>query len=143
MTESRQTLTGGCLCGSVRYEVTAEPEEFYHCHCSICRKLQGAVYLTYASIPRSGFKLVSGHDALSKFSSSATLHRRFCRNCGAHVLADADDYPDMVSLSAGTLDDGADPGGRENVERHIFWESRCGWFEPRDALPKVVEFGDD
>ncbi len=133
-------LRGGCLCGSVRYEVMTEPEDAYHCHCSICRKCQGAAYLAYASIPRAGFRLLSGEEYLKTFDSSPSLHRRFCGTCGAHIYGDMDAYPDTVSLSVGTLDDGADPGGREGKERHIFWGSRIGWYEPGDDLPRLEEY---
>ena len=73
-------LAGGCLCGAVRYELTAEPHDLYHCHCSICRKCQGALYPTYASVARSGFRLLQGADALSTYASSASLRRRFCQD---------------------------------------------------------------
>ena len=129
-------LPGGCLCSAVRYELTAVPEDFYHCHCSICRKCQGAAYLAYASVPRGGFRLLSGEDNLNTFDSSPTLHRYFCRTCGSHVFADMDAYPEIVSLSVGTLDGGADPGGRDGHERHIFWDSRVSWYEPCDDLPR-------
>lgn len=130
--------TGGCLCGAVRYELTGACHDVYHCHCSICRKCQGAVYLTYASVGRSGFRLLTGEESLSTYRTSPALKRRFCRHCGCHVFAE---MGDEISLSVGTLDDGADPGGREGRERHIFWESRCGWYEPGDVLEKMTEFG--
>ena len=130
--------TGGCLCGAVRYELTEEIHDFYHCHCSICRKCQGAVYLTYASVDRSGFHLLAGEESLSTYRTSPALKRRFCRHCGCHVFGE---MGDEISFSVGTLDDGADPGGREGRERHIFWESRCGWYEPDDAFEKATEFG--
>ncbi len=135
-------LTGGCLCGAVRFELSARPHDIYHCHCSVCRKCQGALYPTYGMIARSGFRLLKGADSLSTYDSSPSLHRRFCGTCGAHVFADMDDHPDTVSFCVASLDDGADPGGREGRERHIFWESRSGWYEPGDALPRMVEFGD-
>ena len=135
-------LTGGCLCGSVRFELTARPSDVYHCHCSMCRKCQGALYPTYAMVPRAGFRLLQGGDVLSRYDSTPSLHRRFCATCGAHVFAEMDDMPDTLSICVASLDDGADPGGREGRERHIFWESRCGWYEPNDALPRMVEFGD-
>ncbi len=133
-------LAGGCLCGAVRYELTAEPHDLYHCHCSICRKCQGALYPTYASVARSGFRLLQGADALSTYASSASLRRRFCKTCGAHVYGETDDDPDTVGFSVGTLDGGADPGGRQGVERHIFWGSRAGWYEPADGLPRRDEY---
>jgi hypothetical protein len=37
-------LAGGCLCGAVRFRVTAEPLAAYYCHCSMCRKISGSIY---------------------------------------------------------------------------------------------------
>ena len=48
-----------------------------------------------------------------------------------------------IWFSAGVLDEGADPGGRAGTERHIFWESRTGWYEPGDNLPRLTRFGED
>ena len=144
MTGSPQyPLPGGCLCGAVRYELTLQPRHVYHCHCSICRKCQGALFPTYATVAREGFRIVRGADALSSYNSSPELRRDFCSRCGAHVYGEVEGDPDTVTFSVGTLDGGADPGGRAGTERHIFWESRCGWYEPDDGLPRVVEFGDD
>ena len=36
-----KTLTGACLCGSVRYTVQGDPQRAYHCHCDRCRKATG------------------------------------------------------------------------------------------------------
>jgi hypothetical protein len=44
-------LSGGCMCGSVRYETTAEPFDVSHCHCESCRSHNGALVATLA-----GFK---------------------------------------------------------------------------------------
>ncbi len=134
-------LAGGCLCGAVRYELTTEPHDVYHCHCSICRKCQGALYLAYATVPRASFRLLRGEEALATYRTSPDLRRRFCGTCGSHVFGEMDNVPDEITFSVGTLDGGADPGGREGRERHIFWESRCGWFEPDDGLERVTEFG--
>ena len=139
---SDHPLQGGCLCGVVRYEVRAPIEQVWHCHCSICRKCEGALYPTYGSFARSGSRLLQGGEDLKAFDSSAELHRDFCGTCRAHIFGTVDSDPDSIGLSIGTLDDGADPGGREGNECHIFWESRAGWYEPADDLPKTQEYGD-
>ena len=136
-------LQGGCLCGKVRFEITAPAHDVYHCHCSICRKLQGALYPTYAVVAREAFRLLSDPAQHKTFDSSAGTHRHFCRGCGSHVWEEVDRRPQEIWFSVGTLDDGADPGGREATERHIFWESRTGWFEPGDSLPRLTRFGED
>ncbi len=44
-------MTGGCMCGAVRYETTGESFKVIHCHCQSCRKHNGASVVTLA-----GFK---------------------------------------------------------------------------------------
>jgi len=136
-------LQGGCLCGRVRFEITKPAHDVYHCHCSICRKLQGALYPTYAVVARDGFRLLSDRSEQKTVDSSKGTHRHFCRTCGSHVWEEVERKPDAIWFSVGTLDDGADPGGREGTERHIFWESRTGWYEPEDGLPRLIEFGEE
>ena len=45
-------LTGSCLCGSVAYEVAAEPGPIVHCHCATCRKTHGSAFSTVTNVPR-------------------------------------------------------------------------------------------
>ena len=136
-------LTGGCLCGAVRFEVHARADDVYHCHCSICRKLQGALMPTYVVVARDAFVLTKGADNVTRYDSSPPLHRYFCKTCGARTFEHNDDLPDKIWYAAGSLDDGADPGHDGANFRHIFWESRNGWYEPDDGLPHVIRFGDD
>jgi hypothetical protein len=44
-----KTYRGSCLCGSVRYEVTGRFPRIVHCHCQMCRKVQGAAFASYSS----------------------------------------------------------------------------------------------
>lgn len=136
-------LRGGCLCGKVRFEITAPAHDVYHCHCSICRKLQDALYPTYAVVAREAFRLLAGQGEMATFDSSPGTHRHFCRSCGSHVWEEVERRPQEIWFSAGVLDDGADPGGRAGTERHIFWESRTGWYEPGDSLPRLIRFGEE
>jgi hypothetical protein len=134
-------LTGGCLCGAVRFEVRAPALDIYHCHCSICRKLQGALYPSYVVVPRLAFTVTKGADNVSRYDSSEAIHRFFCKTCGGRVFEDNVTAPDKIWYAAGSLDGGADPGHEGANERHIFWESRNGWYEPQDGLPKLTRFG--
>ncbi len=136
-------LTGGCLCGAVRFEVRVPADDVYHCHCSICRKLQGALMPTYVVVPRAAFIVTQGADNVTRYDSSERIHRFFCSTCGARVYEHSTEQPDDIWYAAGSLDDGADPRTEDANFRHIFWESRNGWYEPKDTLPKIIAFGDD
>src|SRR5271166_4239109 len=109
--------TGGCCCGAVRYEVTAELTPVTYCHCSVCRKWHGHVG-AYTAVDRGAFKLTEAR-GLKWHSVSETVRRGFCAECGSSVLFD--EIPDAkMSICAGTLD--VPTGVREKA--HIFADSK-------------------
>ncbi|OZA00216.1 MAG: hypothetical protein B7X99_05040, partial [Rhizobiales bacterium 17-65-6] len=76
-------LTGGCLCGAVRYEIIAEPVVSCHCHCSLCRRASGAPFATWTTVPLDGFRWTRGTPA--RFRSSEKAARDFCSACGTQL----------------------------------------------------------
>ena len=60
-------VTGGCLCGSVRFEITGPIRNIVHCHCSRCRKAQGSAFATNGIMNAAGFSLPGGQDALTGY----------------------------------------------------------------------------
>ena len=53
-------FTGGCLCGAIRYEVTAEPIRTFCCHCDSCRKATGSAFATNVFIKEADLKILQG-----------------------------------------------------------------------------------
>ena len=100
-------ITGGCLCGAVRYEVKAEaPLGARYCWCRVCQYLgcgAGAV----GALFRKEDITVSGRlsDYVCRADSGATMHRRFCTQCGTPVFSEAEERPTLTFIRAGTLDD--------------------------------------
>ena len=128
-------LTGGCLCGAVRYEVEGPATEVTHCHCPMCRKQHGAAFATYAGYGRDRLRLTAGEEALRVYRSSPRVERRCCGRCGASLFwVDLDG--ERIWVAAGTLDGdpGRPPGG------HIFVGSRAPWHTITDDLPQHEEF---
>ena len=66
---------GGCSCGAVRYVVTGEPTLTGICHCTLCRKETGSVFMAYADWPRDAFEATG---EVRTFDG-----RSFCPNCGS------------------------------------------------------------
>ncbi len=129
-------LAGGCHCGAVRYAVEPRARQIQHCHCSICRRTQGAVFATYAAVAREALVVEQGQRALASFASSSAVRRRFCRYCGCNLLLEDDRTPDVIWYTPATLDHGY-PGHAEEDEHHVFLDSRVRWFrlkEPKAAL---------
>jgi hypothetical protein len=125
-------LTGGCLCGGVRFEVTAPFRRASHCHCSRCRKHSGTFGLTQGRVPREGFRLLQGQELLRVFDPGGAK-KVFCSACGSSLFGGT--WPDgpEVSIRLGSLD--GDPGIRPAY--HSFVASRAPWDELcEDGLPR-------
>lgn len=133
-------LEGGCQCGAVRYRVAAAASEVYHCHCSMCRKLHGALFATWAIVPRGRVEVTRGQDALATYESSPGVRRRFCRNCGCQLFSEIDSDPDFDWFTPGTLDGGVHPGHDRDREKHIFVGSKVTWFGIHGDLKQYDEY---
>lgn len=96
-------LSGGCLCGSVRYRLDEIPTVIANCHCSMCRKHSGGAFLTYAAIDTTAFILESGE--LTGYRSSGGAVRSHCAGCGSPLTFTFDSDPGHVWVTAGSLDD--------------------------------------
>lgn len=127
-------MRGSCLCGGVRFEVTAPFLRASHCHCARCRKHSGTFGETQGRVPREGFRLVAGDELLRVYRSEpGAAAKVFCTVCGSSLFGG--DWPDgdEVSIRLGALDD--DPGIRPQFR--TFVASRAPWDElPEDGLPR-------
>lgn len=126
------TITGGCLCGGVRYEVRGAFLRAGHCHCSRCRRHSGAAVSTQGRVRRTDFTLVSGADLIRVFRPEGGAVKAFCSVCGSSLFGGT--WPDgpEVSIRLGSVDD--DPGIRPQY--HTFVGSRAPWDEIHDDLPR-------
>lgn len=126
-------MTGGCLCGTIRYRIDAEPRLVSHCHCSLCRRAGGAAFVTWLTVRQEAFALTQG--ALQRRASSDHGWRAFCATCGSQVASGSSRYPRYVEVTAGTLDE----PGKVRPERHVYWPDRLPWVAAEDGLPRHVE----
>jgi hypothetical protein len=126
-------ITGGCLCGAVRYQIEAQPIVTRYCWCRLCQYLamgNAAVSVCFAS------DALSTTGELRDFSSIAEsgnrMHRRFCPICGTQMFSEAESRPHLIFVRAGTLDD------REIAKpAATIWTSEApSWACMNDDLPK-------
>src|SRR5919198_2564532 len=136
-----EPIRGGCLCGGVRFEITATFLRANHCHCSRCRKHSGTFGLTQGRVPREGFRLLQGADLVRVYRPpDGGAVKAFCSECGSSLFGGT--WPDgpEVSVRLGALDD--DPGIRPQY--HSFVDSRAPWdVVPDDGLPRYGEANPD
>jgi len=99
-------ITGGCLCGGVRYEISSSPITARICWCRLCQKI-GAGNATVNVCFATDQTRIHGqlHDFRSIADSGNVMHRRFCPTCGIHLFSEAEARPTRIFVRAGTLDD--------------------------------------
>lgn len=128
-------LTGGCLCGAVRYETKTEETLHYLCHCSDCQRWGGAPY--HAAIVVAADDLtVTGEPRVwtKRADSGREIARYFCGECGGHLFTSPWPEATRFSLKAGALDD------REAFapSTEIWRRSRVSWAD-RSADAELFE----
>jgi hypothetical protein len=125
-------VTGGCLCGAVRYEVRGPLRDVVICHCQECLRWHGAPCAASAAY-REHLVLTSDEQLrwIDSPASASNARRGFCGACGSSLFWDAPGRP-TVSIAAGTLDQ---PTGLR-VIAHVYTESPADWdVIPEDGLP--------
>jgi hypothetical protein len=127
-------MKGSCACGGIEYELSDNLFAANHCHCSICRKIHGSAFATFAHAKAENFRWLRGEDLITSYKSSENNLRNFCRVCGANVPSV---FPktNHVRIPMGTLDD--DAGIKPSV--HIFVADKVSWFEITDSLSQYTE----
>jgi hypothetical protein len=125
-----EPITGGCLCGAVRYGVRGELRPTLSaCHCSQCRRQHGALGV-YSSAEAAAVE-IDGLDNLRWYQSSHRARRGFCAVCGSKLFWQ-EIGGTALDIVAGSLDR---PAGLHLV-RHIYAASKGDYYELADELPK-------
>jgi hypothetical protein len=131
-------LTGGCLCGAVRFALHAEPVSPQICYCRMCQKAFGNIFGAFAAVERKDFELTRGK--LGRFQSSDIGVRTFCTDCGTPMGYNSlDPAKTNTWVSLGSLDD------PEAVKPLSQWgsEARVSWIAEVIALPVGPTGGGD
>jgi hypothetical protein len=125
-------LQGGCLCGAVRYEVTAPFLSAGYCHCTRCQRRTGTGSSANGRVPQSGFTLLQGEESLRSYQPpGGGVPKLFCTECGSALFSGAPSSDEEVALRLGTLD--GDPGIR--CEYRMFADNAASWEPlPDDGL---------
>jgi hypothetical protein len=98
-------LIGGCLCGTVRFETSAEPMFSGNCHCRDCQRSSGSAFTPAIFVPADSVWIQGTVKYFeSKADSGNTIDRGFCPNCGSQLFTKLQMMPNVLGLRAGTLD---------------------------------------
>jgi len=129
-------LTGGCLCGAVRFEISAPLENAGYCHCTRCQRRTGTAASAQARVPPGALRVLSGDELIRAYVPQRGFAKHFCSVCGSALWSRSPDDPDIVSVRLGAID--GDPGIRPSF--HQFTAYAASWEPlPEDGLPRFPE----
>src|SRR5689334_18794421 len=101
--------TGGCACGAIRYEISAEPIFMNDCQCRDCQQASGTGHGSYLTFPnRKAVKLTGKATHWDMVADSGNVKTRgVCPSCGAPVYLSFAAMPELFTIHAASLDDRA------------------------------------
>ena len=133
-------FTGGCSCGAIRYECSAEPTMMFKCHCRDCQQVTGGGFAPAVIVPSEAFRITRGH-LRYHFTSSASggKHKRgFCSECGSRITGgESDKQPTgFVGVTAGSLDNPSE----FQPQMDIFVLDAQPWDQMDPGIPKFERY---
>jgi hypothetical protein len=133
-------ITGGCLCGAVRFEVTEPFVSAIYCHCTRCQRRTGTAASANGRTAPGSFRVVQGEDRLRSYRPPNGAEKVFCGDCGSALFsrseAPAPGDPPVIGVRLGAVD--GDPGIRP--EAHQYVNDAAAWEDlPADGLPRFPE----
>ena len=123
-------ISGGCLCGVVRYEISRPLGSADHCHCSMCRRQHGAAFSTYVDVPPEDFRWSDGESQVKVYEVESGAGWCFCLVCGSSLAGSVNGR--VTSVTLGTLQEQVDL----KPACHIFVGSKASWYPITDDLPQ-------
>ncbi|MDX6571945.1 MAG: hypothetical protein QOC86_1101 [Gaiellales bacterium] len=130
-------VTGGCLCGGVRFQLSEPATGAGYCHCTRCQRRTGTAASAQARIDGRTFQVLQGAELIQAWSPPGRgFDKCFCRNCGAHLFSRNPDDPGQMAIRLGAFD--GDPGVRPSYRAFVAYAAP--WEPiPDDGLERFPE----
>ena len=129
-------LTGGCLCGGVRYEISEPLISASYCHCTRCQRRTGTGSSASAWPVPGSFRVISGEDRLRCWRPGDGWEKWFCGDCGSHLFSRDPGDHHRIGVRMGSFD--GDPGVRPDSRQFVAYAAP--WEPiPDDGLPRYPE----
>jgi len=132
MSDNQARVSGGCLCGAVRYEVAGPLRDVVECHCEMCRRTHGHIG-AYTAASKESLRITESR-GLKWYASSSFARRGFCSECGGSLFWERTSG-ELISIAAGTLD--GPTGLRTTLQ--IFVASAGDYYPLRSDIPQRAQ----
>jgi hypothetical protein len=135
---AERPISGGCLCGGVRFEIDGPLGPASYCHCTRCQRRTGAAASPQARLRPGSLRITAGEELVRDYVPPEGFAKAFCSTCGSALFSRDPSQEAPFSVRLGVLDD--DPGIRPSYRQFVAyaapWESI-----PDDGLPRHDESG--
>ena len=137
MSDQKLPLTGGCMCGGVRFELSEPLLGALFCHCKRCQRRTGTGVSTTALTVPGSYRTVAGEELIATWDpGDGGFVKVFCKECGSQLFTTHPENSELLAIRMGALDD--DPGIRPSA--HQFVTYAAPWAPvPDDGLPRFPE----
>lgn len=125
------TMTGGCLCGAVRFEAEGEIRMRGLCYCRTCQKVSGGAGNLFIGLMAKGFRYTGAAPARFARSPDAPT-REFCALCGVQIAARSPRAPEGIIVKVGALDD---PAVFEGPAAVLWTDEKEGFHPVPEGVP--------
>jgi hypothetical protein len=123
-----EPLTGGCLCGAVRFELSQAPESAGYCHCTRCQRRTGTAASPQARVDARAFALQAGAEHVTCWRHpDGGFEKCFCGLCGAHLFSRDPEGSPQMSIRMAAFD--RDPGVP------LTWRAFVAYAAPWEPIP--------
>jgi hypothetical protein len=129
-------LTGGCLCGGVRFEIAEPLLGAGYCHCTRCQRRTGTAAAASARVAPGSLRILQGAELVRAWQPPDGFAKEFCSICGSHLWSRSPDDPEALGVRLGAID--GDPGVRPSHRQYVAYAARWEAI-PDDGLPRYPE----
>ncbi len=135
MKPKSNSISGGCLCGEVKFTFTLPIKWCANCHCTCCQRSHGAGFVTWVGINENQFSLEKGNGVLTWASSSKKSKYGFCSKCGSSILFKSTKWGGEIHITLANLHSslGIKP------QTHAYFDTHVDWLNFDDGLKRIEE----
>ena len=124
--------TARCFCGAIELQLDGTPEAMGYCHCESCRRWSAGPVNAFSLWPNSAVRIAKGEKQLGRYAKTPASVRRWCMQCGGHVLTEHPAWR-LVDVYAAIIEDfDFEPGVHVNYQETVL--------PMADGRPKQKDF---
>lgn len=127
-----KSIKGGCYCGRIEYQAQLPVKWCAHCHCTQCRHIQGAAFVTWFGVDKTNFAFVKGEKDVAWFDSSDKAQRGHCIHCGTPLFFLGENWQDEIHITRESTQDDI----LQKPQLHVFYDRHVDYLKLHDELDK-------